>query len=72
MGPFFIFGWREMLMELGKVWLPCSKQLGFDSSKLDRSVSKGLGWYFPQPECEEELIMVGTFMPQFHLEVRHL
>lgn len=45
-------------MALGKVSLPCSKQLGFDYFKIDHSISKGLGWYFPLPECEEELIMV--------------
>lgn len=42
-------------MELGNVWLSCSKQLGFDNFKTDRSVSKGLGWYFSLPESEEEL-----------------
>lgn len=30
---------------------------GFDYFEIDHLVSKGIGWYFPLPEWEEELIM---------------
>lgn len=54
-------------MELGKVWLPCSKQPGFVYFKIGHSVSKGLGWYFSVPECGEALARLELLRASVHL-----